>query len=125
MTPALWCVFAAAWLPVLTAGIAKYGLPFDNHNPREFMGRITGYRRRAFDAHLNGFEGFPFFAAAVIVAQMRNAPQSTVDVLAFVYVITRLGYTGAYIADLATLRSAIWTVGFLAVSAIFLMPFWA
>jgi uncharacterized MAPEG superfamily protein len=125
MTLALWCVFLAAWLPVLTAGIAKYGLPFDNHNPREFMARSVGYRRRAYDAHLNGFEGFPFFAAAVIVAQMRNAPQSTVDVLAFVYVISRLGYTGAYIADQATLRSALWTVGFLAVSAIFLMPVWA
>jgi uncharacterized MAPEG superfamily protein len=125
MTLALWCVFVAAWLPVLTAGIAKYGLPFDNHNPREFMGRSAGFRRRAYDAHLNGFEGFPFFAAAVIVAQMRNAPQSTVDVLAFVYVIARLGYTGAYIADRATLRSGIWTIGFLAVSAIFLAPIWA
>jgi uncharacterized MAPEG superfamily protein len=61
----------------------------------------------------------------VIVAQMRNAPQSTVDVLAFVYVIARLGYTGAYIADRATLRSGIWTIGFLAVSAIFLAPIWA
>jgi uncharacterized MAPEG superfamily protein len=125
VTVALWCVFLTAWLPVLTTGLAKIGSPFDNHNPREFMQRIAGFRRRAYDAHLNGFEGFPFFAAAVIVAQMQAAPQTAVDNLSIVYVLTRLAYTGAYIADLATLRSIFWSIGFFTVSAIFLSKIWA
>ena len=39
---------------------------------------------------LNGFEAFPLFAAAVIVAQILQAPQARIDILALVFVAARV-----------------------------------
>ena len=50
MTIAAWCVLAAAIMPVLLAGVAKAGSPYDNSRPRELEGRLDGYRKRAYAA---------------------------------------------------------------------------
>ncbi len=50
MTVALWCLMVAALLPVLCAGISKWGFRgFDNHRPRMAGSRSSraGGRRRA------------------------------------------------------------------------------
>jgi uncharacterized MAPEG superfamily protein len=125
MPIAVWCLLVAGVLPVLTTGLAKAGAPYDNHQPREFMSRAQGYRQRAYAAHLNGFEGFPFFAAAVLAAQGQEAPQQAIDMLALLYVAARIAYTAAYVGDRPTLRSVLWSVGFLTVVAIFTAPLWA
>ena len=53
----------------------------------------------------------PLFAAAVIVAHLAHAPQARVDHLALGFVAARVGYLGAYLADLAPLRSLLWMAG--------------
>ncbi len=82
MSLANWCILAAALLPILTTGLAKsLGGAYDNHDPR---GRALGYdgaAKRAHAAHQNGFEAFPFFAAAVLLAEMKGGPSSAVNVL--------------------------------------------
>lgn len=126
MTIALWCLLAAGILPVVAAGIAKAGGgPVDNNHPRDWATTFEGYRRRAYAAHQNGFEAFPFFAAAVFAAKWGQAPQGLVDQLALVVVAARIAYTGAYIADLATLRSVLWAIGWFATIAIFTAPAWS
>ena len=84
MTLALWCVLIAALLPYVATGIAKFATRdrYDNRDPRAFLDRQTGIARRADNAQKNGFEAFPFFAAAVIVAEILNAPQDRLDILA-------------------------------------------
>jgi uncharacterized MAPEG superfamily protein len=112
MTTAYWCVLVAALMPFLFTGIAKFSGPgFNNRTPRDFQDRLDGMRKRAHWAHLNSFEAFPPFAAAVIIAHQLGAAQGRVDLLAVVFILARLAYGALYMADLATLRSLAWVVG--------------
>ena len=54
----------------------------------------------------------PFFFAAVLAALQLGAPQGRVDALAATYVLLRLAYIAAYVGGAATLRSALWALGF-------------
>lgn len=109
MTIAYWCVMIAAFLPLLFTGIAKFSGPgFNNHTPRDFQARLEGFRQRAHWAHLNSFEAFPPFAAAVIIAHQLGLQQATLDGLAIGFIVARLAYGAFYIADRATLRSLAW-----------------
>ena len=125
MTIAIWCILAAGLLPTLTAGLAKrLGGRYDNHDPR---GRALGYEgaaRRAHAAHLNGYEAFPLFAAAVLVAEIKGGPHGMVDALAAAFVLLRVGYVAAYVLDRPNLRSSLWALAILAMLAIFLSPLW-
>jgi uncharacterized MAPEG superfamily protein len=106
--------------------IAKYGAlgAFDNSKPRDPAFYADPFRARALGAHQNGLEGFAFFAAAVVIAQMRAAPQHIVDGLAVAYVALRFAYAAAYLAGAAPLRSAVWALAFAANIALLLAPLW-
>ncbi|KAA5602456.1 MAPEG family protein [Blastochloris sulfoviridis] len=121
MELAFWCVLVMGVLPVVTVGIAK-ARGVDNHAPRDWAQTIDGYRKRAYAAHLNHYEAFPLFAAAVLVAATQGAPMATVNALAGAVVTARLLYTACYIADLATLRSLVWLAGWGLTIAIFVLP---
>jgi uncharacterized MAPEG superfamily protein len=115
MTVALWCILIAIFLPYVCTGAAKisggYGLK-DNHDPRDFLDSLDGFGRRAHAAQLNSFEVTPAFAAAVIVAHLAgNAELVTIDVLAVLFITSRLLYIICYLADWAILRSLVWFVG--------------
>lgn len=115
MTVALWCVLAAALLPYLATTIAKAGGErYNNRDPRGWLERQDGFRVRANNAQLNAFEAFPFFAVAVIVAQMLQAPQDRVDALAVIFIAARLAYLACYLADWHWARSVAWLIGWLA-----------
>ncbi|CAG9175171.1 hypothetical protein LMG23992_02883 [Cupriavidus laharis] len=123
MPIAFWCVLVAGILPVVTVAIAKAGgKAFDNHDPRGWLERQSGRARRADMAHRNHFEAFPFFAAAVLTATYLQAPQARINELAVVFIIARVLYTVCYLTDRATLRTLCWTIGFLSVVGIFLLP---
>jgi uncharacterized MAPEG superfamily protein len=115
-TMAYWCVLVAAVLPIVCAGIAKYGMfsksrrdgGYDNHNPRAWLAKQTDWRARANAAQANTFEALPFFFAAVIIAHQLQARQTVVDILAFLFVVLRVAYILMYVADMAKTRSAIW-----------------
>lgn len=112
MTTAYWCVLVATLLPLMWAGAAKAGAgSYDNARPREFLGGLTGWPSRANHAQQNSYEAFPPFAAAVIIAQLSAAPQSTVDALALTFIAARVLHGLCYIADQAALRSLVWLVG--------------
>ena len=119
MTIADGCILLSCLLPVLCAGMAKspgFGKPrreggFDNNNPRQWLGKLQGWQARANAAQQNSFEALPIFIAGVLIAQQLQAPQTRVDNLALLFVAARIGYIGAYLADLAALRSTLWLVG--------------
>jgi uncharacterized MAPEG superfamily protein len=120
-TVAYWCVLAAALLPMACAWLAKsHGLRkprkqggFDNHDPRGWLARQTDWRARANAAQANSFEALPLFIGAVIIAHQLGAPQTRLDILAVLFVTLRIIYVAMYVADLATIRSAIWTLALL------------
>ncbi|MBV6289079.1 MAPEG family protein [Pseudomonas aegrilactucae] len=116
MTVAFWCVLIALLLPLVCVGIAKfssgrYNLR-QNHDPRAFLDTLEGLPRRAHAAQLNSFEAIPAFVAAVVIADIvGNAEQVTQDVLAVLYITSRLLYIICYLADWALLRSLMWFAG--------------
>ena len=120
-TIAYWCVLVAAFLPVACAGVAKYGMfgkplkegGFDNHNPRNWLARQVDWRARANAAQHNTFEALPFFFAAVIIAHQLQAGQTRLDILAFLFVVLRIGYVLMYVADMATMRTVVWVLALL------------
>jgi uncharacterized MAPEG superfamily protein len=124
MTIAEWCVFGTLLLYLLTILGAKWagGRSFNNARPRDpdFYG--DPIRARALGAHQNGIEAFPFFAAAVLLAEFRLGPQRLIDELAVLFLIVRIAYVFTYLGNRPTLRSILWSIGFAINIAIFFMP---
>ncbi|MBL8224437.1 MAG: MAPEG family protein [Chromatiales bacterium] len=114
MTIAYWCVLVAIFLPIVWAGVAKTGAKgYDNARPREFLAKLEGRAARANYAQANSYEAFPPFAAGVVIAHVTGgAAQSTIDLLAVVFIVARIAYGLCYIADRSTARSLVWLVGF-------------
>ena len=109
MTTAYWCVLAAGLMPYLFVAIAKgAGSRYNNREPRVWEQKLAGLPARAHAAHLNSFEAFPFFAAAVIIAHLAQAPQVRIDQLALAFIALRLGYGVCYLAGWHWLRSLVW-----------------
>lgn len=117
-----WLVLAAALLPYLTVGIAKAQPGYDNRDPRGWLTQQSGFRRRAHAAHLNHFEAFAPFAAAVLFAQHAGAAQNAIDSAAWAFLLCRIGYTAAYLLDWPTWRSILWAGGMAAVVYLFVLP---
>ena len=124
MTIAEWCVFGAVMLYLLTiAPFKAIGFRrFDNSRPRDPAFFEDPLRSRALGAHINGIETFPFFAAAVLLAEFRAAPQNLINELAALFLIVRIAYVLTYLGDRPTLRSILWNIGFAINVAIFFMP---
>lgn len=125
MTVAYWCVLIALFLPYVATGIAKSSgagfKPSDNHDPRTFLNNLSGLAKRANSAQINGFEVNPAFFAAVIVAHLAGGSQQvTQDVLAVLFVTSRLLYLICYLADWAAARTAVWVIGMGLIAALFI-----
>jgi uncharacterized MAPEG superfamily protein len=121
MTFAFWCVLIAAFLPIVWVGAAKSGAAgYNNDRPREFLAGLEGWPQRANWAQANALEAFPPFAAGVIISTVAGAEQSTIDILAGVFILARILHGVAYIADKGALRSLVWLVGFGCMVGLFL-----
>jgi len=115
-TVAYWCVFVAAMLPLVCSVVAKragFGKRradggYDNHEPRAWLARQAGASARANAAQANSFEALPLFMGAVIIAHQLGAGQAALDMLAVLYVLLRVLYIVAYVADRPLVRSIVW-----------------
>jgi uncharacterized MAPEG superfamily protein len=127
MTIAELCLLGAIILIVATIAPAKFvgRRQYDNANPRDPQFYTPGFRARSQGAHLNGYENFPFFAAAVLLAEMKGAPQGMVDALAVGFLLARVAYVACYLDDRPTARSILWAVGMAFNLAIFFLPAYA
>ena len=119
---AYWCILIAALLPLAIVTFAKAGAGGNNHHPRDDIEALSPERRRAYAAHQNAYENFPFFAVAVISSTTLGASISTVNVLATVYIALRVAHALLYINDSPTLRSAAFAAGLFVNIAIFVLP---
>ena len=124
MTVAEWCVFVTLMLYLLTIASVKWsaGRQFDNSRPRDPDLYDDPIRARAFGAHQNGIEAFPFFAVAVVLAEFRLGPLRLIDELAVLFLIVRIAYVFTYLGNRPTLRSILWSLGFAINIAIFFLP---
>ena len=124
MTIAEWCVFGAVLLYLLTIAPFKAigSRQFDNSKPRDPAFYEDPLRSRALGAHQNGIETFPFFAAAVLLAEFRACPQNLINELAVLFLIVRIAYVLTYVGSRPTLRTILWNIGFAINVAIFFLP---
>lgn len=124
MTIAEWCLFGAVMLYLLTIAPAKAlgHRQFDNAAPRDPAFYDHPVRKRMLGAHINGLETFPFFAAAVLLAEFRQAPQDWIDALALAFLAARICFVFAYVADRPTLRTVLWNVAMAFNIGIFFLP---
>jgi len=120
MTIAYACLLFMGLFPYVAAGIAKKGFEgYDNSMPRQWLAKQTGFRARANAAQANLFESLPLFFAAVIIAQIANAPQARIDLLALGFVVARIAYLICYLANWPTARSIVWLLGLVCVVSLF------
>jgi uncharacterized MAPEG superfamily protein len=114
MTIAEWCLLGAVILYLVSLAPAKALAPreFDNARPRDPRFYADPLRGRMLGAHINGIETFPFFAASVLLAEFRNAPQDWIDGLAVAFLVTRILFVIAYVVDRSTLRTMLWNAAF-------------
>ena len=124
MTVAEYCIFACVAIYLLTiVSVKKLGSgQYDNSKPRDPAFYEDALRARALGAHQNGIEAFPFFAAAVLLAEFRTAPQNLINELAVLFVIVRIAYVFTYLGNRPRLRSILWNLGFVINVAIFFLP---
>jgi uncharacterized MAPEG superfamily protein len=121
MTIAYWCVLVAGLLPYVATAFAKIGGErYTNRYPRAWLDKQQGFRARANSAQANGFEAFPLFAAAVVVAHLAHAPQGRIDLLALIFIVARVAYTLCYLVDWHWARSSVWLIGLLATLGLFI-----
>ena len=113
MQTALICVLIAGLLPYVWTAVAKaMGPRYDNRNVRDWQAKLEGLPKRAHAAHLNSFEAFPFFAAAVLAAIIAHADSGRVAMLSIAFIVARVLHGLTYIADIAWARSLVWFAGF-------------
>jgi uncharacterized MAPEG superfamily protein len=113
----LFAAFLLIYAPRLVVAREQARQPegYDNAHPRAQQAKLTGLGLRAQGAHMNGFEVFAPFAAGVLACGLRQIDPARVDALCIAFLVARLVYVGLYLGNLATLRSTVWTLGFLAV----------
>jgi len=120
MTTALWCLLISLFLPIVCAGISKAGgQGYDNAQPRDWLARQEGFRARAVAAQQNSWEALIIFAIAVLVAHGVAGPLESVDQMAVAFILARLAYIVAYVANWPLFRSLVWLLGFFLSISIF------
>ena len=122
MPLAYWCILIAALLPYALGKYAKFGVPSDNRYPREDYDIFPPRNRRAYAAHQNALESFPFFAVAVVIALTMGAPVYAVNMLAVLYILLRIAHAALYIFNKPLARSLVFATAMAVNVAIFVLP---
>ena len=113
-------ILVAGVMPWICAGIAKAGQRnYDNHNPREWLARQTGYRARANAAQANCFEAFPLYAVGVLMAMLADVEMDQVELCAGIFIVARVAYVASYLMDKDKIRSLAWLVGVVSTVALY------
>ena len=103
-----WSLLIAAMTPYAVVVVTKATRDYDNADPRNPDKIKSPLRRRAYDAHQNCFEAFPFYAVAVLLALQRGVAPASLDLLAGLWLGFRIAYIAAYLGDRAMLRTLLW-----------------
>jgi len=105
-------VVIASLFPLAAARSKADFTPADLAAPRAMFERLPAWGKRASWAHQNSFEAFTLHAPACLLALLaaRNgaAPAVLAVVAAWLHPALRLGYIGAYVANIPPLRSLCW-----------------
>ncbi|MDU8911864.1 MAPEG family protein [Aestuariicoccus sp. MJ-SS9] len=126
MTPELTALTLAALLQV--AQFTLYSVVAQRQvgtayalSPRDTPVQLTSLAGRAQRAMNNHFEGLILFSIACLVVTFSDRGDATTAACAALYLAARVLYVPAYLFGWAPWRSLIWSVGFLATTAMLLI----
>lgn len=115
------CIIISLFIPIACAAYAKFSTKgYNNQTPREFLAQLKGRGKRANYAQNNFYETFPAFAVGIVAAHQLNTPESTINILAVSYVISRIFYAIFYILNKHILRSIFWAIAFGSIIGLYL-----
>jgi uncharacterized MAPEG superfamily protein len=116
-------VVVASLIPLGAARSQADFTPADLAAPRAMFDRLPAWGKRANWAHQNCFEAFSLHAPAcllaLVAAQQGSATAAVALAAAWLHPALRLGYIGAYVANLAPLRSLCWAGGILCTALLY------
>ena len=127
MTVPFWCLVVAWFLVYAPRGVVIQALVkrpegLDNVDPRTQQSKLEGLGARANAAHMNAFEGFAPFVAAVLVAHLGHGDPVWAARLAIAYCVLRAVYTGLYLGGFGSVRTAVWSLGIFCTAGLFVLP---
>ena len=116
-------VVVASLIPLGAARSQADFTPADLAAPRAMFERLPAWGKRANWAHQNCFEAFSLHAPACLLALVAarggSATATLALVAAWLHPALRLGYIGAYVANLPPLRSLCWAGGILCTAILY------
>ncbi len=116
-------VVVASLIPLGAARSQADFTPADLAAPRAMFERLPAWGKRANWAHQNCFEAFSLHAPAcllaLVAARHGSAPAALALAAAWLHPALRLGYIGAYVANLPPLRSLCWAGGILCTAILY------
>jgi uncharacterized MAPEG superfamily protein len=129
MAPFAWSLVLSGLVVILSliplgAGRSQADFtPADLAAPRAMFERLPAWGKRASWAHQNSFEAFTLHAPACLLVLLA-APDLTATAglsaaAAWLHPLLRLGYIGAYIANLPPLRSLCWAAAVLCTAILY------
>ena len=120
MTIAFYCIIFCMFIPPYLAGVSKSSkVKYNNESPRDHISELSGKAKNAHSAEQNCYESFPAFFAAVIAAHWMGNDQLTIDILAIIFVLSRVLHATFYLTNKGTLSSLAWVTGFASTIALF------
>jgi uncharacterized MAPEG superfamily protein len=110
---------ASLWIPYVAAQVATNG-PLQPKNYIDPTPRpLPDWGRRADRAYLNAIENFAPFAALLIAIHLAGKANAATAFWAMSYFWLRLAHAVVYLLGIPYLRTAIFTLGYVAVAALF------
>jgi len=127
MNTLLLCLLISLALPFLAKvplaiAMHRHG-GYDNRLPRLQQQRLDAFGARANAAHYNAFEAITYFAPAVLAVVATNSVNPTAELNAVIFIVARILYTLAYLADWHLFRSTVWVIGVAASFTLFVQVF--
>jgi uncharacterized MAPEG superfamily protein len=124
---ALLVAVALIYIPriFVARGQAQQPEGYDNSHPRLQQAKLTGLAARAQAAHMNGFEAFAPFAAGVLACKVGGVDSDEIALFSIAFVALRAIYLVLYLKNMSTLRSAVWSLGFLVSLTLLALPLFA
>ena len=115
---------ASLWIPYIIAQVMTNG-PLSGENYVDPKPRpVPLWGQRANRAHLNAVESFASFAVLVLIAHVAGKADSTTAFWAMAFFWLRLAHALVYWFGIPYLRTVVFTLGWVAVVALFLHVAW-
>jgi uncharacterized MAPEG superfamily protein len=110
-----WMLLVASFLPIIAVSFAKSGKAYDNSQPRVYAESLAEntLQRRMVWAEANSWEALMMFAPAVLLATFLKVDTMVLNLCAGGFIVARIVYLICYAKNLASARSAVWSIGLL------------